>query len=51
MPTIDIKFTPEGVSATAYADGSNTVLEESWYTWAEVEERKGIEGSDITFEL
>jgi len=51
MPTIDIQFTPEGVSATAYADDSNAVIDEAWFTWAEVEERRTINASDITFEL
>lgn len=48
--TVDIQFTREGVSATVYGS-ENEVLDDSWFTWAEVEERKQIEASDITFEI
>lgn len=47
---IDGRFTGEGVSVSAYGDSGATVLDEAWFTWAEVEDRKG-EGSDFTFEL
>lgn len=47
---VDIRFTSEGISASAY-DSDGKVVEESWFTWDEVEEMKSDEESHITFEL
>ena len=49
MGTVDIQFTGEGVSATHYGE-NNEVLDEAWYTWAEVDELKEVSESAITFE-
>lgn len=46
--TVDIQFTSEGISVTAYGEG-NTVLKEAWATWNEVENKKQTTASDITF--
>lgn len=48
--TVDGRFTHEGVSVSVYEDGGERVFDESWFTWDEVEERKG-NGSDFTFEI
>lgn len=49
--TVDIQFTPNGISASAYSEGELILEDESWYTWDEVEEMKSNEESHITFEL
>lgn len=49
--TVDIRFALEGISVSVYTDGGAAVVDESWYTWDEVDELKGNEESDITFEL
>lgn len=48
--TVDGRFTPEGVSVSVY-DDDGSVVDETWFTWDEVENRKGISQSDFTFEL
>jgi hypothetical protein len=48
--TVDGRFTNDGLSVSVY-DDNGTVLDETWFTWDEVEERKGDEQSDFTFEL
>lgn len=47
--TVDIRFTSEGVSASMY-DADANVLDEAWYTWAEVGGMKADDRSHITFE-
>lgn len=51
--TVDIRFAGDGFSVSVYdwRDGEPTVYDEAWHTWAEVEERKGDESSDVTFEI
>ena len=48
MDTVDIRFTQEGISASAYDDGC--LVDEMWFTWDEVEELKSNEESRITFQ-
>lgn len=36
---VDGKFTPEGIGVTAY-DDTGAVVDETWFTWDEVEEMK-----------
>ena len=47
--TVDIRFTPDGFSASMY-DEDAMLLDESWYTWDEIEDLKTYEESQITFE-
>lgn len=49
MTNVEISFTSEGVTASVYDDLG--LIDESWYTWSEVEEMKDNEGPDITFDL
>lgn len=48
MQLVDIQFTPDGISASAYKAG-NHLHDEAWFTWDEVEELKSDEESHITF--
>jgi hypothetical protein len=50
MPTVDIRFTTEGISASVYGD-DNQVIDEAWFTWDEVDQMKSDEESHVTFEL
>jgi len=50
MPTVDGRFTHEGISISVYGE-DNEVIDEIWYTWDEVENMKGVSQSDFTFEL
>ena len=48
--TVDGRFTSEGISVSVYApDGS--VLDETWFTYDEIEEMKSDGQSHFTFEL
>lgn len=47
---VDGRFTSEGLSISIYDDNGN-VEDETWFTWAEIEDRKEISQSDLTFEL
>lgn len=47
--TVDTRFTPEGISISMY-DADGNLLDESWHTWAEVEEMKADDRSHVTFE-
>ena len=49
MNTVDIRFTSEGISASAYTE-EGVLVDEAWFTWDEVEEMKSDEMSHITFE-
>jgi len=48
---IDGRFTPEGVSVSAYVGERMDVADEAWFTWDETEELRAEECSDFTFEL
>lgn len=48
--TVDGRFTDEGLSVTAY-DSDGGVLDEAWFTHAEIDDLAGTDGSDFTFEL
>lgn len=48
--TVDGRFTADGLSVSAY-DKDGNVLDETWFTWTEIEELKGADGSDFTFEI
>ena len=47
---VDIRFTLEGFSASVYGE-NNQVVDESWFTWAEVDELKSDEESHVTFQI
>lgn len=47
---VDGRVNRNGVSVTAYDEDRN-VLEETWFTHAEVEELKKVSQSDFTFEI
>jgi hypothetical protein len=47
---VDGQFTPEGLTVSVYDDDGN-VLDETWFTWDEVEDRRSPDFSDFTFEL
>lgn len=47
---VDIRFTLEGFSASVYGE-NNQVVDESWFTWDEVDELKSDEESHVTFEI
>lgn len=47
--TVDVRFTSEGISMSMYGP-ENEVLDESWFTWPEVEEMKADDRSHVTFE-
>jgi hypothetical protein len=53
--TVDIRFATDGISASVYAvseaPSQVDLLEEAWYTWAEVDELTSDSESHITFEL
>lgn len=53
--TVDIRFATDGISASVYAVSETPsqvdLLEEAWYTWAEVDELTSDSESHITFEL
>lgn len=48
--TVDGRFTSEGISVSVY-DEDAILVDETWYTWDEVEEMKSDEESHFTFEL
>lgn len=48
--TVDGRFTSEGISVSAY-DEDGDVLDETWFTWGEVEDLKGLNESAFTFEI
>lgn len=48
--TVDGRFTREGISVSVY-DENGHVVDETWFTYDEIEERKGDEESDFTFEI
>lgn len=50
--TVDGRFTPEGLSVSAY-DAYGNVVDEVWFTYAEIEHsaENEPESSDFTFEL
>ena len=48
MDTVDIRFTSEGLSASAYENGA--LVDEAWFTWAEIELMKSDGESHITFQ-
>lgn len=47
---VDGRFTSEGISVSAYSD-DGALLEETWFTYDEIEEMKSDEESHFTFEL
>lgn len=47
---VDIRFAIEGLSASVYGE-NNRVVDETWFTWSEVETLKSDEASHVTFEL
>lgn len=47
---VDGRFSPEGLSVSAY-DSNGRLIDEIWYTWAEIEDLKSEEESHFTFEL
>lgn len=49
--TADGRFTSEGFSLSVYTWPDMNVEEEVWFTWDEVDDRKGDEQSDFTFRL
>lgn len=49
MATIELKFTHEGVSLSVY-DG-DVLLDETWFTWAEVEDNKSDGDVDSVIEI
>lgn len=48
--TIDGRFTPEGLSVSVY-DADGNVLDEAWFTHAEISTLANEDGSDFTFEF
>lgn len=48
--TVDGRFTQEGLSVSVYDEQAN-VVDETWFTWDEIEELKSEEGSDFTMEI
>lgn len=47
---VDVRYEREGISITVY-DKDRNVVEETWNTWSEIEEKKEINESHISLEI